>query len=135
MYPSFNNFNIPYGNPYTSMSQPKVENNIQWVQGMSGAKAYPVNPNGKAIVLDSKRDGIFYIKTADDAGICKLRTFKFEEITDTPEVSEFVTRQEFQAFINEMRGLNEQIISRPNVNAQQPFIADSTGGQGYKQPE
>lgn len=124
MYPPYNN-PYGYGMMPQQIPQQKAESNIQWVQGLAGAKAYPLPPNGKAIILDSEEDGTFYIKTSDDTGMCKLRVFKFEEVTNTPDSTEFVTRKEFQDFI---RSINEQVVSRSNINAQQQNISDSANG-------
>ena len=124
MYP-YNPFNNQYGSYGVMPQQQKNESNIQWVQGLAGAKAFPLVPNGKAIILDSEEDGVFYIKTSDDTGMCKLRTFRYEEVTNTPESTEFVTRKEFQDFI---RSINEQVVSRNNVGAQQSAVADPANG-------
>lgn len=52
---------------------------ITWVQGIEGAKAYPVAPGATALLMDS--DGsCFYLKTADTSGMpMPLRVFDFTE--------------------------------------------------------
>ena len=67
--------------------------------------------------MDSENDGIFYIKTSDSVGMCNLRRFKYEEITEQKEpkvdLSEYVKKDELQDLLNEMLGgkSNEQSIS------------------------
>lgn len=68
-----------FSNPYQySYNQ---HNGIQWVQGVEGAKAFQLQPNSNAILMDSENDGIFYIKVSDNVGMCTLRTFKYTEVT------------------------------------------------------
>lgn len=86
---------------------------ITWVQGVEGAKAFQLYPNSNALLMDSENDGIFYIKTADNIGMCNLRTFKYEEIQNVPkENQEYVTRAEFNELLKSLGGLsNEQTVS------------------------
>ena len=104
----------PYGNinPYTQagLMQPQAQtnqNNIIWVQGEAGAKAYPVQPGGSVLLMDSEGE-YFYIKTADNVGMPgPLRKFSFEEIIEgqvvtTQESPEYVTREEFEKKIAEL---------------------------------
>lgn len=109
--------NQMYGtpNPYLPRINPQPQNGIKWVQGIEGAKAWQLAPNSNDILLDSENEGIFYIKISDGAGMCNLRRFKYEEITDTPAVpnlSEYVRKDELEAIINSMLGgSNEQTVS------------------------
>ena len=99
------------------MYQPyqQQRNGIIWVQGIEGAKAYQLMPNTNAVLLDSENDGKFYIKIADNVGMCTLRIFKYEEITDTNP--QYGNREELTAILQEMlRENNEQSISTAKRN-------------------
>ena len=103
-------------NPY--MQQRMMNNGIVWVQGVEGAKAFQLMPNSNALLMDSENDGIFYIKTSDNIGMCNLRVFKYEEVNNTPtqtqlDTSQFVTREELNNIISSLKGdvTNEQSIS------------------------
>lgn len=103
-------------NPYQQRYTQPMNNRITWVQGVEGAKAFQLMPNSNTILLDSENDGIFYIKTSDNVGMCNLRVFKYEEAHDTPtpqiDTSQFVTRQELQDIIASLKGVDdEQVIS------------------------
>lgn len=98
-------------NPYYSRINPQpTQNSINWVQGIEGAKAFQLMPNSNAVMLDSENDGIFYIKISDDVGMCTLRTFKFEEITNRQNQKinpdEYVKKSELEALVNQMLGGN-----------------------------
>lgn len=101
-----------YQNPYAYQNHMYPMNNgIIWVQGTEGAKAYQLSPNSNVILMDSEIDGRFYIKVADNVGMCTLRTFKFEEITNMPtssakevDLSQFITREEFEKAISNLGG-------------------------------
>jgi len=90
---------------------------INWVQGIEGAKAWQLTPNANTILLDSENDGMFYIKTSDNVGMCNLRKFKYEEVFEQPhkqeDLSEYVKKSELQDLLNSMLGgaTNEQPIS------------------------
>ena len=114
--------NNMYQSPYmVTQNQRYAPNNngITWVQGVEGAKAYQLMPNANIMLLDSENDGIFYIKTSDNVGMCNLRVFKYEEITEQQktqpviDTSQFVTKAELEEALNKIRGgyKHEQTIS------------------------
>lgn len=100
-------------NPYTmNMYQPQPPtiqfgNTLNWVQGPEGGKAFQLRPNSNVLLLDSENDGIFYIKTSDNVGMCNMRTFKYEEITDVPgtpkiDMSQYVRKDELSELIKQI---------------------------------
>ena len=97
-----NNRYSTFQSPYTS--------GINWVQGIEGAKAIQLKPNDLGVFLDSENEGVMYIKTSDNVGMCTLRTFKFTEVTPTKEtspqidLSEYVKKSELESLINKMLG-------------------------------
>ena len=120
--------NQPYGNPmyqYQQQNQylqrnipaPQMNNGINWVQGIEGAKAWQLAPNSNTILLDSENDGRFYIKVSDNVGMCSLRVFQYTEVKETQQnqvdLSEYVKKTELESLINSMLGgtKNEQSIS------------------------
>lgn len=104
----------PINNPF--FSQPNYQNRmtnnnrITWVNGIEGAKAFQIEPNSNILLLDSDTQGRMYIKTCDNIGMCNLRIFTYEEVTEnsqqaqTPEIdtSKFVTKDEMNNAINEV---------------------------------
>lgn len=80
-------------------------NNIVWVIGVEGARAYQIPSNSNVVLLDSENEGIMYIKTSDNIGMCNLRVFKFEELTDTPKKNDdYITRTEFEEALKALKG-------------------------------
>jgi hypothetical protein len=119
----FNGFNGGMNQNFqTSNFGGNINNGINWVQGIEGAKAYQLNPNSNVILLDSESDK-FYIKTSDNIGMCNLRVFEFTEITNNPQavqkqpeidMSNYVTKSELEDAlknINGGRGNGKQYIS------------------------
>lgn len=51
------------------------------VNGLTGAKAFFVPPNGQALLMDSDNP-MFYIKRANAMGQMTIRKFKFNEVFD-----------------------------------------------------
>ena len=108
-------------NPYYT---PRTNNGITWVQGIEGAKAWQLSPNSNVLLMDSENDGRFYIKVSDNVGMCTLRIFKYEEITNQPtephiDLSEYVKKSELKSLINSMLGgaNNEQSVSTDHAKA------------------
>ena len=117
-----------YMNPYQQMMgntmmgmnqqpQPQMNNGIIWVQGIEGAKAYQMRANSNAILMDSETEGRFYIKTADNIGMCNLRIFDYTEVTNTAppniDMSAYVTKEELKNILAQMGGVEngEQSVS------------------------
>lgn len=99
-----------YGQPQQSQQTQGAGNNIVWVQGMAGAKAYPVAPGAAVWMMDSEEKQ-FYVKSVDGSGIPNpLRVFRYEEMREMkqPEapVGDFVTREEFEKRLAELTGGN-----------------------------
>lgn len=109
-----------YFNPAYGATTPT--NNIIWVQGIEGAKAWQLNPNSMAILLDSEVEGKMYIKVSDNIGMSSLRIFNYEEeikssssvtINQDLDLSEYVKKDELVKIIKEVLSNNEQSI--PNA--------------------
>ncbi len=103
-----------YFNPATSVSTPT--NNIIWVQGIEGAKAWQLAPSSMAILLDSEAEGKMYIKVSDNIGMSSLRVFNYTEtsvsnvtVNQDLDLSQYVKKDELSNLIKEI--LNEQSIS------------------------
>ena len=97
--------------PNTYMPKPIINNGINWVQGIEGAKAYQIQPNSNIVLLDSEQNKM-YIKTSDNIGMCNLRIFDFSEVTETQnqstvpqqDLSNYVTREELNKILQNFVG-------------------------------
>lgn len=88
------------------MQQPAAQNQqIIWVQGEEGAKAYMVAAGNSVLLMDSETS-TFYIKTTDNSGMPQpLRIFDYTErktqqkqaVQEKSEAKDYVTREEFEA--------------------------------------
>lgn len=110
----YNNYTYAYS-PSSAAVYPPTRNNIVWVQGVEGAKAMQVPPNGVSLFMDSENEGVFYIKTTDNIGISTMRTFHYEEVIEkhTPKQDDYVTRKELDEIIEALKGglKSEQPVS------------------------
>ena len=121
---NFNQFQPQQRPQYSSYFNPATgatasTNNIFWVNGIEGAKAWQLNPSSMVILLDSENEGKMYIKVSDNIGISSLRIFNYTEEIDTTSVatinndldlSQYVRKDELQNLIKELI-TNEQPIS------------------------
>ena len=107
----------PYFNPATGATA--STNNILWVNGIEGAKAWQLNPSSMAILLDSENEGKMYIKVSDSIGMSSLRIFNYvEEFPSTTknvttnkdlDLSQYVRKDELTNLIKELM-TNEQSV-------------------------
>ena len=139
----YNPYLYPYYNPYnvqnvpvntqtqqtyqnTVTNQNATQSNINWVQGESGAKSYPVAPNNTVQLMDSEQ-ARFYWKTADQNGMPQqLRIFEYKEITPNSPINEksekaykdipYATKDD----IEEIRGQIEQIKRDMDIKPKNP---------------
>lgn len=70
--------------PSAQQTQP-VGNGPIWVNGEEGAKAYLVAPNNTVMLMDADAC-VFYLKSADGAGVPNLRVFDYIERTNAPKM-------------------------------------------------
>ena len=103
-----------YQNRYSPLNP---ANNMTWVQGIEGAKAWQLTPNSTVVLFDSENDKRFYIKTSDQSGMCNLRRFnyveEFEDDNKKVDLSDYVKKSELQDLLNSMLGgsTNEPTVS------------------------
>lgn len=103
-------------------AQPQI-NGINWVQGEAGAKAIPVQPGQKALLMDSETN-VFYVKSSDATGMpLPLRIFEYKEIgsaatneTIAPAQNTYVTHEELEQALAELRPKKEKKQKEEKVN-------------------
>ncbi len=116
MYPQMNpaitplnTFNNPYLNMYQQNQNQSIYNQqtttLTRVTGLEGARAYQMSPNSTVALFDNN-DDLMYIKTTDGAGFPTIRTFSFNEVSQTntqvPANTDYVTRAEFEKLKEEL---------------------------------
>ena len=125
---ALNQYKTPYQQPQippqmmqAQQSQPpQPSNDIIWVQGEAGAKAYLVAPNTTITLWDSENRTI-YVKSADASGIPSMRildwTERINETQNKPKAHEcqcgndFVRTDEFKALERKLEALSSQVES------------------------
>jgi hypothetical protein len=98
--------------------QPNQSNDIIWVQGEAGAKAYLVAPNNTVTLWDSESPTI-YLKTADANGVPSMRVLDFTERTENAPKSpsehdckcgnNFIPKEELNAINSKFDGIDDKI--------------------------
>lgn len=105
-------YNYPYGQlppnfqPITTPSayQPVQTNadQLQRVNGIDSAKAYPTRPNSTVVLFDAN-DDVMYIKATDASNFPTIRRFRFTEENETViPTQQYVTVDEFNKFKEEV---------------------------------
>lgn len=109
------------------MQQPAPQNQqIIWVQGEEGAKAYMVAAGNSVLLMDSETS-TFYIKTTDNSGMPQpLRIFDYTErkaqqkqaVQEKAETKDYVTREEFDALAAKFETLTAKKKKEAASNAE-----------------
>lgn len=102
----------PYGpQPYPSYPQPNYpqpqqaqqQNVYAFVNGIEGAKSYPMQPNQTVMLMDSDQP-IMYKKASNNLGQATIRYFKLTEVAENEvrgqaptSTVEYATRADFEA--------------------------------------
>lgn len=110
-------YNYPqYYQPQTQYMQ-QQNNGITWVQGENSAKSYPVAAGQSVLLMDSESP-VMYIKSTDQSGVpLPLRIFDYKERSQSTsnnaqtQKTDYISRNEFDAFRNEMRAELKQVTS------------------------
>lgn len=125
-----NQFSNPYYNTNPISTQSAIANNIIWVQGIEGAKAWQLSPNSMVILLDSEIEGKMYIKVSDNIGMCSLRIFDYvEELPSTNvtnnndlDLSQYVKKDELASLIKEVIGSEQSISGTATADSEKPKV-------------
>src|SRR5574344_1129927 len=93
--------NYPYYNNYF---QPQRHELIR-VNGLEGAKNYPLSPGSTVALFDAESDTM-YIKSMDAGGFPSIRTFSFMETTSKPTD---MTETRLSAIEEEIANIKEEV--------------------------
>lgn len=117
-YQPFNpqSFNYqPYGQPQQQYQQssPPANTNKIFVSGIEDVKARALTPNSDFIFIDNDQD-ILYQKKVDASGHYEIKAFSISELNNaencsTVDLSNFVTKQQFEDLANELDILRKQL--------------------------
>lgn len=88
----------------TVRSPPAAGTNILWCVGPEGAKGTQTQPNSHVLMLDSENEGIFYIKSSDEVGMCKMRKFRYTEEPMDAGQDKPLTKEDVRQIILEVLG-------------------------------
>ena len=110
-------------NPYLQQLMPQtppVGVEFRYIQGGdNAAKAYPVMPGSTMLLMDTENPYIYFKTVAFNGMPQPLKKFRIEEVNEAPvedipvakEVSNFVTKDDLNSAIAELKELIQQ---RPN---------------------
>lgn len=111
-----------------------LNNDMIWVQGEAGAKAYLVAPNNTVILWDSESSTI-YVKSADANGVPSMRTLDFKErnaqASQKPQEhtcscgDKFVAKEDFKALQDDVEALKSKIESLQSRKAKKPEVVEN----------
>lgn len=113
MLPYNNVYNNPYQlqNPLQTIPQQQIQpfsnqnTNILWVQGIEGAKAYPVPAGGAVSLWDTEHNSV-YVKIVDASGVPQpIRIFDYTERVEPQESLDngcnYITEEKLNQILDE----------------------------------
>lgn len=116
------NGNYPYYGQsapgYSDMNyyNPGVQTDLIFVNGIEGARNFPMSPKSRAILLDSGNKR-FFVKSTDNLGLPDITSYVFEEeqnlnsqnseVAQQPADSVSISRDDYNQIINEINELKK----------------------------
>ena len=115
------NYGYPMGyQPLQVQPSPQVQQGINWVQGLAGAKAFMVAPGQTAFLMDSEWQ-TFYMKSADQSGMPTLRVFDFQErLQQAPVASQ--SNGAYEDLVKRVTALEAALMPKKEVPANEPTV-------------
>ena len=120
------NFPQPQQQPQNAQPQPQqqvmMQSNIEYVNGIEGAKAFILPPNTQKLLLDSDNP-FFYIKTTDLQGKPTVRRFKYIDVDAEQQAEpkkeekslDFVSLDQFTNLLNDFNDLKDEFQRYKNT--------------------
>ena len=100
--------------PTTPTPTPQMSNDMIWVQGLAGAKAYLVAPNTTVTLWDSENP-VIYLKSCDVNGMPSMKILDVTEHTEmpskTPSVEGEQSTKEF-ALADDLKGIRKEFTHK-----------------------
>lgn len=100
----------PYPQPGYGFQQPQQQNTYAFVNGIEGAKSYPMQPNQTVMLMDAEQ-AVCYMKQSNNLGQSTLRYYKLVETSEAelrgPEkpIGDFVLKSDFDALVKKVESL------------------------------
>lgn len=104
------------------------QTNVNWipVSGYEDVRSIMVQPGATVWAMDNN-DPIFYVKTADQMGVCTIDAYRYERIqvgaTLAPQGSEYITRGEYQQLLARIEKMENGGITNAESLNQQNYAA------------
>ena len=103
-----------YPQMQSQVQQQQNTNNLIWVSGEAGAKAYLVAPNTTVTLWDSE-DKVIYLKSADATGMPSMKILDYSIRNNSPQEtvskphSEFATKVDVESIRKDILALRERV--------------------------
>lgn len=120
------NFPQPQQQAQSPQPQPQqqipIQSNIEYVNGIEGAKAFILPPNAQKLLLDSDNT-FFYIKTTDMQGKPSVKRFRYIDVDAEQKVEpqkdekplNFVSLDQFTDLLNQFNDLKDEFQRYKNT--------------------
>lgn len=104
----------PYPGAYPgAQNQPKQYNQFAYVNGIEGAKAFPMAPDSKMLLMD-QNEPVFYMKVSNMLGQSSITAYSFQEITEQPApatasgpVPEYLVKDDLKPILDRLAKLEK----------------------------
>lgn len=79
------------------------------VNGLEGARNYPVSPNCRVVLFDSNQD-LFYIKSTDAGGYPSISAFTFAPVQEPSNTApNYATKEDLQIVLDQINLLAKEV--------------------------
>ena len=134
--PYQNNWQPTYTPSYPSMNTvQRTQGNLIWINGLDGAKAYPMMPNTNVILLDSTAP-YAYLKFTDAANFPTIERFKIikDPIVESSETAPLYATHEEVALLSSKIDNIASLLGNKEITNEQSNTQQSTTTAKYSEP-
>ncbi len=107
----YNPMGYNYPNQNYNQSTPQQSGQYSFVNGLEGAKSYPMQPNQTLLLMDNN-DSVCYMKQSNFLGQTTLRCFKLQEVSEQElrnVNSEYVLKTDFECLTKKLDELCQRL--------------------------
>ena len=118
-YPQQQQFNRPVQYPTGSWGMPNPNPQVRPVSSVEEVRASPIDFDGSVFYFPDIANKKIYTKSVNLDGTVSINMYELKTLTDQSTISSYVTRQEFDDALNQIKLMYEELlkskISQENI--------------------
>ena len=119
-------FNRPMQYPINNWSVVQPNPQVRPVSSVEEVRAYPIDFDGSIFYFPDIANKKIYTKSINLDGTVSINVYELKTVADQSTISSYVTRQEFDDALNQMKLMYEELLKAKNNNENIQTAAQQT---------